>query len=67
MYQFLDAFTVRPEHRDDFARVAEKTARDSLSNEPGYFGAFFTEASAYAEGPTCLMRGNVIGAEELAS
>jgi autoinducer 2-degrading protein len=26
-----------------------------------YFGAFFAEASAYAEGPTWLMRGNLIG------
>jgi (4S)-4-hydroxy-5-phosphonooxypentane-2,3-dione isomerase len=26
-----------------------------------YFGAFFAEASAYAKGPTWLMRGNLIG------
>lgn len=26
-----------------------------------YFGAFFAEASAYAEGPSWLMRGNLIG------
>lgn len=26
-----------------------------------YFGAFFAEASTYAEGPTWLMRGNLIG------
>ncbi|WP_328616823.1 antibiotic biosynthesis monooxygenase [Amycolatopsis sp. NBC_00355] len=26
-----------------------------------YFGAFFAEASAYAEGPTWLMRGNLVG------
>ncbi|GLW12988.1 hypothetical protein Misp01_81160 [Microtetraspora sp. NBRC 13810] len=26
-----------------------------------YFGAFFAEAGAYAEGPTWLMRGNVVG------
>ncbi|AWS43229.1 putative quinol monooxygenase [Streptosporangium sp. 'caverna'] len=95
MYQFLVSFTVRPEHRDDFVRVAKKTARDSLANEPGshrfeviadeknpdlfylnevyadldafnthaggpYFGAFFAEAGTYAEGPTWLMRGNLI-------
>lgn len=26
-----------------------------------YFGAFFAEASRYAEGPNWLMRGNVVG------
>lgn len=26
-----------------------------------YFGAFFAEASRYAEGPTWLMRGNLVG------
>ncbi|MEU9345570.1 antibiotic biosynthesis monooxygenase [Streptomyces sp. NPDC048278] len=26
-----------------------------------YFAAFFAEAGAYAEGPTWLMRGNVVG------
>lgn len=26
-----------------------------------YFGAFFAEASAYAEGPTWLMRGTLVG------
>lgn len=31
-----------------------------------YFGAFFTEASAYAEGPTWLMRGNVVGGKAVA-
>ena len=96
MYQFLVSFTVQPEHRDDFVRAANKTAHDSLANEPGskrfeviadeknpdlfylnevyadldafnahasgpYFKAFFAEASTYAEGPTWLMRGNVIG------
>lgn len=96
MYQFLVSFTVRPEHHDDFVRLAAKTARDSLANEPGshrfevivdeensnvfylnevyadaaafdahaigpYFGAFFTEASAYAEGPNWLMKGNLVG------
>lgn len=96
MYQFLVSFTVQPEHRDDFLRVARRTATDSLANEPGsqrfeviadeekpdlfylnevyadvdafnahaggpYFGAFFAEASAYAEGPTWLMRGNLVG------
>ena len=97
MYQFLVSFTVQPEHRDHFVRAARKTARDSLTNEPGshrfeviadeknpdlfylnevyadldafdahaggpYFGTFFAEVSTYAEGPTWLMRGNVIGA-----
>src|SRR3954468_13627656 len=96
MYQFLVAFTVRPECHDDFVRVAKKTAHDSIANEPGshrfeviadeenpnlfylndvyadvdafnvhangpHFGVFFTEANVYAEGPTWLMRGNVIG------
>jgi quinol monooxygenase YgiN len=96
VYQFLVSFTVRPDHRDDFVRLAAKTARDSLANEPGsrrfeviadeenpdvfylnevyadvdaftahaggpYFGAFFTEAGTYAEGPTWLMRGTVVG------
>jgi quinol monooxygenase YgiN len=35
MYQFVASFTVQPQHRDDFVRVALKTARDSLANEPG--------------------------------
>lgn len=96
MYQFVVSFTVEPEHRDDFVRVARKTAQDSLANEPGsqrfeviadeenpdvfylnevykdadaftahangpYFGQFFEEASAYAKGPTWLMRGTVVG------
>ncbi|MFD0309375.1 putative quinol monooxygenase [Streptomyces sp. NPDC127119] len=26
-----------------------------------YFAAFFTEASTYAEGPTWLMKGNLVG------
>ncbi|MGW4463926.1 putative quinol monooxygenase [Micromonospora sp. NBC_01796] len=98
MYQFLVSFTVQPEHRDDFVRVAKKTGRDSLANEPGsrrfevladeenpnvfylneayadadafnahasgpYFSAFFAEASTYAEGPTWLMKGNLVGEE----
>jgi quinol monooxygenase YgiN len=101
MYQFVASFTVQPEHREDFVRVARKTARDSLANEPGsrrfeviadeespdlfylnevyadadafnahasgpYFRAFFAEASAYAEGPTWLMRGNLVGDEATA-
>ncbi|VVJ20862.1 Uncharacterised protein [Amycolatopsis camponoti] len=96
MYQFLVSFTVRPDRRDDFVRLAAKTARDSLANEPGsrrfeviadegnpdvyylnevyadvdafnahtggpYFGAFFSEAAAFAEGPTWLMRGTLVG------
>jgi quinol monooxygenase YgiN len=35
VYQFLVSFTVQPEHRDDFVRAAQKTARDSLANAPG--------------------------------
>lgn len=31
-----------------------------------YFGAFFAEASAYAEGPTWLMRGNLVGDKAVA-
>jgi quinol monooxygenase YgiN len=31
-----------------------------------YFGAFFTEVSPYAEGPTWLMKGNLIGDEATA-
>ncbi|QYN22014.1 putative quinol monooxygenase [Amycolatopsis sp. DSM 110486] len=96
MYQFLVSFTVQPDHRDDFVRVARKTGVDSLANEPGsirfeviadeenpdvfylnevyadvdaftthaqgpYFGAFFAEASTYAEGPVWLMKGNLVG------
>lgn len=96
MYQFLVSFTVRPDRHDDFVRLAAKTARDSLANEPGshrfeviadeenpdvfylnevyadvaafdahaggpYFGAFFAEAGTYAEGPTWLMRGTLVG------
>ena len=29
--------------------------------EGPYFGAFFTEASVYAQGPTWLMKGNLVG------
>jgi hypothetical protein len=29
------SFTVQPQRRDDFIRLARKTARDSLANEPG--------------------------------
>jgi (4S)-4-hydroxy-5-phosphonooxypentane-2,3-dione isomerase len=96
VYQFLVAFTVQPERRDDFVRAAKRTARDSLANEPGshrfeviadeedpdrfylnevyadadafdahaggpHFAAFFAEAGAYAEGPTWLMKGHVVG------
>ncbi len=96
MYQFVVSFTVQPDRRDDFVRVARQTARDSLANEPGshrfeliadqdnpnlfylnevyadldafnahaggpYFGAFFAEASAYAEGPNWLMKGTLVG------
>ncbi|MFK3984152.1 putative quinol monooxygenase [Micromonospora sp. NPDC050397] len=98
MYQFLVSFTVQPDHRDDFVRLAKKTGRDSVANEPGshrfevladeqdpnvfylnevyanadafnahangpYFGAFFAEASTYAEGPNWLMKGNRVGDE----
>lgn len=96
MFQFLVSFTVPPDHHDDFVRLAAKTARDSLANEPGsrrfeviadvenpdvfylnevyadadaftahaegpHFGAFFAEAGTYAEGPTWLMRGTLVG------
>lgn len=95
MYQFVVSFNVQPQHREDFVRAAQRTARDSLANEPGskrfevitdsddpnllylnevyadaeafnahatgpYFGAFFTEVSAYAEGPNWLMKGNLV-------
>jgi (4S)-4-hydroxy-5-phosphonooxypentane-2,3-dione isomerase len=35
MYQLLVAFTVRPEHDADFIRAAQKTAHDSVVDEPG--------------------------------
>ena len=35
MYQFVASFTVQPQHREDFVRAAQRTARDSLANEPG--------------------------------
>jgi autoinducer 2-degrading protein len=95
VYQFVVSFTVQPERRADFVKIAQKTGRDSLANEPGslrfevlsdesdpdvfylneayadaeafnahangpYFGAFFAEASTYAEGPTWLMKANVL-------
>ena len=101
MYQFVVSFTVQPQHREDFVRAAQRSARDSLANEPGakrfevitdeenpdllylnevyadveafnahaagpYFGAFFAEATTYAEGPTWLMKGNLVGAEAAA-
>ncbi|MET9225866.1 putative quinol monooxygenase [Lentzea sp. NPDC003310] len=94
MYQFLVSFTVQPAHREDFVKIARRTAEDSLATEPGslrfevivdeddpnlfylnetyadveafqahaggpHFGAFFAEASAYAEGPHWLMKGTV--------
>lgn len=52
MYQFLVSFTVTPEHRADFVRVARQAGP--------YSGAFFAEASTYAEGPTWLMRGTLV-------
>jgi autoinducer 2-degrading protein len=39
---------------------ADLDAFNAHANGP-YFGAFFAEASAYAEGPTWLMRGNLVG------
>ncbi|MFC7640549.1 hypothetical protein ACFQX6_05645 [Streptosporangium lutulentum] len=39
MYQFLVSFTVRPEHHDDFVRVARKTARDSSRTSPAPAGS----------------------------
>lgn len=35
MYQIAVSFTVEPEHRDDFIRVALQTKRDALANEAG--------------------------------
>lgn len=35
MYQFLVSFVVQPDRRDDFVRAAQRTAEDSLANEPG--------------------------------
>ncbi|WP_327400400.1 antibiotic biosynthesis monooxygenase [Streptomyces sp. NBC_01288] len=66
MYQFLVSFTVQPEHRDDFVRAAHRTARDSLANEPGShrFEVVPDEENPdvlYAEGPTWLMRGELVG------
>jgi quinol monooxygenase YgiN len=74
MGQFVVSFTVQPGHRDDFVKIAQKTGRDSLANEPGslrfeafdahasgpYFGAFFAEAGTYGTGPTWLMKANVL-------
>ncbi|GAA4557169.1 putative quinol monooxygenase [Planotetraspora kaengkrachanensis] len=39
---------------------ADLDAFDTHASGP-YFGAFFAEAGAYAEGPAWLMRGNLIG------
>ncbi|GAA1889509.1 putative quinol monooxygenase [Asanoa iriomotensis] len=38
---------------------ADAAAFDKHANGP-YFGAFFAEAGQYAEGPTWLMRGNLV-------
>jgi (4S)-4-hydroxy-5-phosphonooxypentane-2,3-dione isomerase len=38
---------------------ADAAAFDTHAKGP-YFGAFFAEASQYAEGPTWLMRGNLV-------
>ena len=35
VYQFVASFVVPPERRDDFVRLASKTGRDSVANEPG--------------------------------
>jgi len=35
VYQIAVSFTVEPQHRDDFIRVALQTKRDALANEPG--------------------------------
>jgi quinol monooxygenase YgiN len=35
MYQFVVSFTVPADHREDFVRAAQRSARDSLANEPG--------------------------------
>ncbi|MEU8379636.1 antibiotic biosynthesis monooxygenase [Streptosporangium sp. NPDC048865] len=39
---------------------ADLDAFDTHARGP-YFAAFFAEAGAYAEGPTWLMRGNLVG------
>jgi (4S)-4-hydroxy-5-phosphonooxypentane-2,3-dione isomerase len=39
---------------------ADRDAFDTHAGGP-YFSAFFAEAGAYAEGPTWLIRGNLIG------
>ena len=92
MHEFAVAFTVAPERRDDFIKIALQTGREALANEPGtrrfeliadetdrnrfylseayddvdafhahadgpYFRAFFTDVSAYAEGPEWLLQG----------
>ncbi|MET8284661.1 antibiotic biosynthesis monooxygenase [Streptomyces sp. NPDC005132] len=44
---------------------ADVDAFDAHATGP-YFAAFFAEAGAYAEGPTWLMRGNLVGAEAAA-
>ncbi|WP_143051030.1 hypothetical protein [Amycolatopsis pretoriensis] len=50
VFQFLVSFTVPPDHHGATAHA-----------EGPHFGAFFAEAAAYAEGPTWLMRGTVVG------
>ncbi|MEV6528434.1 hypothetical protein AB0M86_02380 [Streptomyces sp. NPDC051639] len=44
---------------------ADVDAFDAHATGP-YFAAFFAEAGAYAEGPTWLMRGNLVGVEAAA-
>ncbi|MBK3578257.1 antibiotic biosynthesis monooxygenase [Streptomyces sp. MBT65] len=44
---------------------ADVDAFDAHAAGP-YFAAFFAEAGAYAEGPTWLMRGNVVGDKAVA-
>ena len=42
-----------------------KLSFDTHAGGP-YLGAFFAEASTYAEGPTWLMRGSVVGDKAVA-
>lgn len=61
MYQIAVSFTVEPEHRDDFIRVALKTGRDSLANEPGTRGF---DLIADAENPNLFYLSEVYDDEQ---
>ncbi|MFJ7215379.1 hypothetical protein [Amycolatopsis sp. NPDC098790] len=57
MFQFLVSFT----RSRRFEVIADADAFTAHAAGPR-FGAFFAEAATYAEGPTWLMRGTVVGA-----